>query len=129
VWTWNWFFIAYGKYPLAHRKEETMRLFVDDIREPYPGWIVARTITDAIRILATQDVEVVSLDHDIQQSIPGARGAETFEPVARYIKLMGKERPMVIEFHTGNPIGGQRMADIIGIPYYWVDYYRKLKEK
>lgn len=102
-----------------------MKLFVDDIRAPWKDWHHANTITDAIRILATANVEVVSLDHDIQQSIPGSRGFETFEPVARYIALMNP-RPEV-QFHTGNPLGGQRMADILGVPYVWVDYYRKIK--
>lgn len=102
-----------------------MKLFIDDIRAPFEGWHLANTITDAIRILATTEVEIVSLDHDIQQSIPGTRGFETFEPVARYIALMNPQ-PRV-QFHTGNPIGGQRMADIIGVPYLWVDYYREIK--
>lgn len=99
-----------------------MKLFVDDIRRPWDGWELANTITDAIRILSNGYVTIVSLDHDIQQSIPGTRGFETFEPVARYIAIM-KEKP-VVQFHTGNPIGGQRMADIIGVPYKWIDYER-----
>lgn len=104
-----------------------MKLFVDDIRVSWKGWQRATTITDAIRILATMPVEVVSLDHDIQQSIPGTRGFETFEPVARYIALMPK-RP-IVQFHTGNPVAGQTMADIIGIEYRWIDYLRKLTEE
>lgn len=93
-----------------------MKLFIDDIRREWDGWHKANTITDAIRILATVPVDVVSLDHDIQQSIPGTRGFETFEPVARYIALM-KVKPRV-QFHTGNPYGGQRMAEILGIDYW-----------
>lgn len=92
-----------------------IKLFVDDIRREWDGWHKANTITDAIRILATVEVEIVSLDHDIQQSIPGTRGFETFEPVARYIALM-PNRPEV-QFHTGNPYGGKRMADILGLDY------------
>lgn len=92
-----------------------MKLFVDDIRKEWEGWHKAATTTDAIRILATIPVDIVSLDHDIQQSIPGTRGFETFEPVARYIALM-LERPQV-QFHTGNPYGGQRMAEILGLDY------------
>lgn len=102
-----------------------MKLFVDDIRKCPKTWILARTITDAIRILATIHVTHVSLDHDIQQSIPGTRGFETFEPVARYIALMVD--PPEVQFHTGNPIGGQKMADIIGTEYRWIDYERWVK--
>lgn len=92
-----------------------IKLFVDDLRKEWKGWHKANTITDAIRILATVPVSHVSLDHDIQQSIPGARGFETFEPVARYIALM-PEKP-VVQFHTGNPYGGRRMAEILGLNY------------
>lgn len=89
-----------------------MNLFVDDIREPFKGWIWAKTITEAIRILATTPIEIVSLDHDIMQSISGDRELETFEPVARYIALM---RPSpVVWFHTGNIEAGRRMYEIVG---------------
>lgn len=36
-----------------------IRLFVDDIRREPEGWVRARTVTEAIRLLATQDVEEV----------------------------------------------------------------------
>jgi hypothetical protein len=105
-----------------------MKLFVDDIREPYKDWHVARTITEAIRILATMPVEVVSLDHDIQQSISGDRDFETFEPVARYIALMPDESLPHVWFHTGNPEGGQKMAKILGL-HYWSYYINYAEEK
>ena len=96
-----------------------MKLFVDDIRACPEGWEVARTVTDAIRILATQTVEVVSLDHDIScRLIMGQEHVsdETFEGVAWYIAAM-PQRPEV-EIHTGNQGAGQRMADIMGVPYH-----------
>lgn len=105
-----------------------INLFVDDIRVPWKGWEGANTITDAIRILATVPVRTISLDHDIQQSIPGHRGFETFEPVARYIALMPLAARPEVQFHTGNPVGGQKMADIIGVKYLWVDYERKVRD-
>ena len=98
-----------------------MKLFVDDIRACPEGWILARTITEAIRYLATWSIEEISLDHDIQcdppnGSLPHASW-ETFEPVARYIALMPK-RPKV-SIHTANFPAGDKMADILGITYYW----------
>lgn len=92
-----------------------MNLFVDDIREPWKGWHLARTITEAIRLLSTGHVKVVSLDHDIQQTVFGSAELETFEPVARYLALMNAV-PFV-QFHTANPAGGQRMANILGLDY------------
>jgi hypothetical protein len=100
-----------------------MKLFVDDIRRPWDGWIVARNVTEAIRYLASQTFELVTLDHDIAcRSSNGNEHSsdETFEAVARYIALM-ENRPTVW-IHTGNPAGGQRMADILGIKYQPINY-------
>lgn len=47
-----------------------MKLYVDDLRKCPDGWVLARSVTEAIRILATQSVDEVSLDHDICHSIP-----------------------------------------------------------
>lgn len=105
-----------------------MNLFVDDIRAPWEGWHLARTITEAIRLLSTEHVEAISLDHDIQQTVFGSLELETFEPVARYIALM-PDRPYV-QFHTSNPAGGQRMASILDLDYmrHRVDYVKFGKE-
>lgn len=88
-----------------------MKLYVDDIRACPFGWTEARTVTDAIRILATQKVEHVSLDHDI--GFQGRHGAdlETFEGVAWYIALMHK--PPRVTIHTGNAPAAYRMAAIL----------------
>jgi hypothetical protein len=42
------------------------RLYIDDIRNPPDDdWIITRTITGAIRVLATMEVDTISLDHDM----------------------------------------------------------------
>lgn len=101
-----------------------MKLFVDDIRHPWDEWHLARTITDAIRLLSTVPVEIVSLDHDISCRLINGHehtSNETFEPVARYIALMPEEIRPVVWFHTGNPDGGRKMAQILGVPYRHVN--------
>lgn len=103
-----------------------MKLYVDDLRKPPEGWEPARTITEAIRALATGLVEEISLDHDIiipeylgnskkARSIVANFSAETFEPVARYLAMM-LIQPRV-RFHTGNITAGENMARIIGCPF------------
>jgi hypothetical protein len=82
-----------------------MKLFVDDIRRCPDGWHLARTVSEAIRCLATMDFKEVSLDHDItcvevakmaqEDGKPAGfhryhSSAETFEPVAHYLSLMCK---------------------------------------
>lgn len=98
-----------------------IKLFVDDIRIPPKGWKLARTITEAIRLLATDQVEEVSLDHDIAyvNTDSGKVPEETFAAVAWFIKmrqLAGYALPGIY-FHTGNPIGGKAMAEILGVAY------------
>jgi hypothetical protein len=84
-----------------------IKLYVDDRRGEPNGWQLAKTITEAIRILATVAVEEVDLDHDIENS------EETFEPVARYIALMPKDiRPLVL-IHSGNPWAFNKYKEIL----------------
>lgn len=121
-----------------------MKLFVDDLRSPediYPGeadWHVARTITEAIRILASQDISHVSIDHDIQcNSVLGENGLwsgghtslETYEPIAWYIatylntfteddKKYDLAKPCIkkITLHSANATGRKKMYDILRWP-------------
>ncbi len=100
-----------------------MKLFVDDIRRCPEGWTPARTVTEAIRILATQDVEEVSLDHDIccePASGVSHSSWETFEAVAWFLAAIShpmSDDRIKVRIHTANVAAGQRMADILGIDY------------
>lgn len=103
-----------------------MNLFVDDLRKCPDGWHLARTVTEAIRVLATQAVDHVSLDHDISHAVqvnglarPYPCG-ETFEPVAWYLREMAMRRnvanwevPRKITLHTANPAGAEKMRNIL----------------
>lgn len=120
-----------------------VKLFVDDYRSvPDNSWHLAKTITEAIRILSGPlPVEVISLDHDIllrhdriddfsyavlqaakkwgyaittEKSERIAMSDETFASVARYIALLPKERlPKVVYIHTANSHGARDMANIL----------------
>lgn len=96
-----------------------MKLYVDDLRKCPEGWTLARTNTEAIRLLATGYVEEISIDHDIcvpnvEFIAEGVRkrlqiGQETFQPVVYYIIAMNPEfRPKIINMHTAN-VGAGRM--------------------
>lgn len=94
-----------------------MKLYVDDLRREPAGWHLARTVTEAIRVLATREVEEVSLDHDISHRVnvdsvarPFPCG-ETFEPVAWY--LGATEFGGRVTLHTANPVGAKKMAEIL----------------
>ncbi len=97
-----------------------MYLFVDDLRVPAQGFELSRTITDAIRKLSTEKVEVLSLDHDINL-VPTVDGRsinvhseETYATVARYVALMKKaDQPKIIFLHTASYNGARDMERIL----------------
>jgi hypothetical protein len=114
-----------------------MKLWVDDLRDPAArndegelifleswedpaNWIWAKTITEAIRILATIPIEHVSLDHDICHPINSGIIAhsiaclEDYTPVARYIAAMCvDERPKQVDVHTANGAGAKSLGSIL----------------
>jgi hypothetical protein len=93
-----------------------LKLFVDDYREPPEGFHLAKTITEAIRILSGPiEVSVVSLDHDIiYREGKHSFSEETFATVARYIAIMPKERlPKIVYLHTANEHGAEDMEAIL----------------
>lgn len=98
-----------------------MKLFVDDMRACPEGWTPAKSVTEAIRILSTQDVEEVSLDHDIAcRLVDGHEHSsnETFEPVAWFLLMANSPVEVVkVRIHTSNVAAGRRMADIMCLDY------------
>jgi len=102
-----------------------VKLYIDDLRKiPSDEWTLARTNTEAIRLLATGRVIEVSCDHDICVPFSGELsagvrkrlqiGQETFQPVAYYIAAMSACcRPNKINFHTANHEGAAKMMSIL----------------
>lgn len=115
-----------------------MKLWIDDIRNaPDDSWIVARTVTGAIRALAmfSEQITEVSLDHDISHQVTMDELSrpypceETFQPVAHYLALQHREsfeeinekREKVARFnpkitiHSSNPVGSAEMKAILTV--------------
>lgn len=99
------------------------RLFVDDMRPIPSGWIGARTVSEAIAVLAVLPVREVSLDHDIIFPRSGADlyqalSQETFKGVAYYLAQMPEaDRPKVIRIHTANVGAAKAMCDILKLNF------------
>lgn len=93
-----------------------IKLFVDDYRDPPEGFHLAKTITEAIRILSGPIyAEVISLDHDIiYREGKHSFSEENFTAVARYIAVMPQERlPKVVYIHTASPRGANDIEAIL----------------
>ena len=98
-----------------------IKLWVDDIRKAPDGWHWAKTATEAIRILATQVVTEISIDHDISHKVAVGNVSrpypcpETFESVAWFVRqlLFGPSTQLTrITIHTANGPAGDRMMKI-----------------
>lgn len=87
------------------------KLWLDDVRvPPDASWTWVRTAKEAIAILDSCDVDVISLDYDLGEEERCGTGLD----VARHLTAMvlrGRPTPKVVMLHTQNPVGRQRMLD------------------
>jgi hypothetical protein len=92
-----------------------MKLFIDDIRNaPDDTWVVARTNTEAIRIMYTNRDRIthISFDHDCGDS------NESFQASAYYLALLIEllqDYLPVITVHSANPIGVEKIKSILNL--------------
>lgn len=75
-----------------------MKLWIDDIRLPPPGWEWAKSSTEAIAILSSNVVDEVSFDHDLG-------GDDTSRRVVIWICENDFCFPPVCRIHSANPVG------------------------
>lgn len=103
-----------------------MKLYIDDIRNPPDeSWTLARTVTEAIRLLSMFRFEEISLDHDISHPVKVGELQrpfpcdENFTAVAYFIAEYyshdgpDRKRPK-ITVHSANPNGAKEIERILG---------------
>lgn len=101
-----------------------MKLWIDDLRDaPDNTWIEARKVEQAIRLIATQRFEMISIDHDIVNRPDD----ETFKPVAYFIGEKFNNDvffadDLEVTVHSDNPVGAKEIQNILkdyGIHAEW----------
>jgi len=100
-----------------------MKVWLDDCRFPNPltGWdIWVKTAKEAINLLKSGKVEVISLDHDLgDEKITG-----TGYDVAKYIEegaFHGTVPPLLWVIHSANPVGRMNMGlALSNADRYWM---------
>lgn len=92
-----------------------MKVYLDDIREPNEDWVWVRRPSDAIRLLSTGGVEVISLDHDLGASIDscvvykyGTTGYDVLLWIEEHVARFNFNPPEIL-IHTDNPPARRRM--------------------
>jgi hypothetical protein len=82
-----------------------INVYLDDIRDPLPGFVLARTYYECIDLLQKHDVYILSLDHDLG-------GKRTGYDVCKYI-VENNRWPDEIYLHTANPVGRDNMYQLL----------------
>lgn len=88
---------------------DTLKLYVDDERHPPSGWTLAKTFTEAVYALEHDDVEALSLDHDLGTEKTGYDIACWLEEQV-YIGRLKAPRSLLI--HSANPVGRNNIARV-----------------
>ncbi|MBT2759902.1 hypothetical protein J7E85_01380 [Paenibacillus sp. ISL-20] len=84
-----------------------INLYVDDLRDCPEGFVVARTYYEAKHILETQDVSILTLDHDLGEDTEGKELPNGYDLV-KYICEHGLKADKIY-LHTDNPVGRDNM--------------------
>jgi len=81
-----------------------VKLFVDDQRAAPSGWLLARSVDEAVSVLRQGDVTDMSLDFDL--------GDGTGVDVLDWLKWaveQGRVTLPKLEAHSGSPVGRRRL--------------------
>ncbi|WP_338593209.1 cyclic-phosphate processing receiver domain-containing protein [Paenibacillus sp. Y5S-9] len=90
---------------------DKINLYVDDLRDYPEGFVVARTYYEAIHILETRKVAILTLDHDLGEDVDGVELPNGYDLV-KYFCEHGL-RADKIYIHTDNPVGRQNMYETL----------------
>lgn len=83
-----------------------INVFLDDLRSAPPGFVLARTANEAVRLLSSNSVDVLSLDYDLGWDQP------TGYEVAKFM-VEHRLFPRHVIIHSANPFGRARMYRLL----------------
>jgi hypothetical protein len=85
-----------------------MKVFLDDARQPYPGWVLVKWPKEAIELLEGGGVTEISLDHDLGSLDSRKTGMEVLRWIEEQV-VTANFRPPIIWIHTSNPSAREQM--------------------
>jgi hypothetical protein len=88
-----------------------MKLYLDDERPAPEGWVLVKTSREAIEVLCTGTVEELSLDHDLGDG--NGSGYDVLTWLEEQVYFGRMSCPKSIHIHSANPVGCQRMKQVI----------------
>ena len=92
-----------------------MRVWLDDVRPAPQGWTWAKTYDEATALLDNDDVQSLSLDHDIACFRADGREMTGYDVLMFVVErnVNGGKAPEEISIHSANPVGRARMQGVI----------------
>jgi hypothetical protein len=82
-------------------RDKPMRVYLDDVRQPPPDWVLVRTAAEAIALLQDGRVTELSLDHDLGGDRTGMEVLNWIEEAV----VEGNFQPPELLVHSSNPVG------------------------
>ena len=82
-----------------------MKIFLDDTRPAPEGWILAKTAREAQALIQGNEVEEISLDHDLGHDIRNGGWVLTYLEIRQHYGLPIPK----IYVHSANPTARKRM--------------------
>lgn len=82
-----------------------MKLFLDDLRPVPDGYEVARTYEECVKLLSENEVDTLSLDHDL-----GTK--KTGYDICLWL-VENEVHPNKILIHSANPVGQKNMIQLL----------------
>lgn len=92
-----------------------MKVWLDDIRHPPPGWTWVKTPAEAIELLQTGDIAELSLDHDLGLTDHTGReqtGYDVLLWIEQQVVTAGFQPPE-LHVHSANPPATLRMLRVL----------------
>jgi hypothetical protein len=87
------------------------KLWIDDIRDPPP-----ESVNEAIDMLMTEDIELISFDHDLGEGEDAYQVALWIENRSVYKQI----NPIQWRIHSANPVGAERIRQaMLSAEKFW----------
>jgi hypothetical protein len=90
-----------------------INIFLDDIRSCPKGFVLARTRFECQRLLETNKVNILSLDHDLGEGHLGTGYDVAMFIVEQQEAYNRNIWPKEIYLHTDNPVGRENMYQLL----------------
>ncbi|GGI44141.1 hypothetical protein GCM10008018_05620 [Paenibacillus marchantiophytorum] len=90
---------------------QAINLYVDDLRDCPDGFVLARTYEAAIQIIETNEINILTLDHDLGEDQEGKELPNGYDLVKYFCEHGLKANKIYL--HTDNPVGRNNMYETL----------------